>query len=220
MKISSYKAGDIIMKKGTTANQKIVVIIEGSLKKAKSGITVASKAQAWGEEYLLDNNKSKTFDDDIVMETEGVIAEISSENFVECIGGQIEEVIKQNEKNHEVISAPTPNYLPNNIIWLSSRRMVVRRGSLISLISDFYAKGTWPKSKQRLFSGFKLKCLAKTKIAVHRIGKQKKMMKVDPKKRDEMKNIKITELVYIKTIGKKHARIRSWSCLNNKKQRK
>lgn len=81
MKISSYKAGDIIMKKGTVANQKIVVIIEGSLKKAKSGITVASKAQAWGEEFLLENQRSKTFDDDIVMETDGVIAEITSENF-------------------------------------------------------------------------------------------------------------------------------------------
>jgi len=44
MKITSFKAGDVIMKKGTLANQKIVVIIEGSLKKAKSGIMVASKA--------------------------------------------------------------------------------------------------------------------------------------------------------------------------------
>jgi cGMP-dependent protein kinase len=44
MKISAYKAGDIILKKGTVANQKIIVIIEGSLKKSKSGITVASKA--------------------------------------------------------------------------------------------------------------------------------------------------------------------------------
>lgn len=33
------------------------------------------------------------------METEGVIAEISSENFIECIGGQIEDVIKANEAN-------------------------------------------------------------------------------------------------------------------------
>lgn len=33
MKIISSKAGDTILKKGTSANQKIVVIIEGSLKK-------------------------------------------------------------------------------------------------------------------------------------------------------------------------------------------
>ena len=103
MKISAYKAGDIILKKGTVANQKIIVIIEGSLKKSKSGITVASKAQAWGEEYFLDANKNKTLDDDIVLETDGVIAEISSENFVDCISGTLEEVIKKNEKLLEVI---------------------------------------------------------------------------------------------------------------------
>lgn len=44
MKITSYKAGEVIMKKGSNANQKIVVIIEGSLKKSKSGMTIASKA--------------------------------------------------------------------------------------------------------------------------------------------------------------------------------
>lgn len=104
MKISAYKAGDIILKKGTVANQKIIVIIEGSLKKSKSGITVASKAQAWGEEYFLDANKNKMLDDDIVLETDGVIAEISSENFVDCIGGPLEDVIKKNEKQLEVSS--------------------------------------------------------------------------------------------------------------------
>ena len=35
------------------------------------------------------------------METDGVIAEIASDNFQECIGGTIEEIIKSNEKNHE-----------------------------------------------------------------------------------------------------------------------
>ena len=60
---------------------------------------VASKAQAWGEEYLLETNKTKIFDDDYVLETDGVIAEISSENFTECIGGLIEDIIKTNEKN-------------------------------------------------------------------------------------------------------------------------
>lgn len=64
-------------------------------------MTVASKAQAWGEEYMLEQNKNKTFDDDIVMETDGVIAEITSENFVECIGGALEEIIQNNQKNQE-----------------------------------------------------------------------------------------------------------------------
>lgn len=32
------------------------------------------------------------------METDGVIAEITSDNFTDCIGGDLEEVIKKNEK--------------------------------------------------------------------------------------------------------------------------
>ena len=38
------------------------------------------------------------------METDGVLAEINLEAFTECIGGQIEEVLKRNEKSHEVRS--------------------------------------------------------------------------------------------------------------------
>ena len=37
-------------------------------------------------------------DDDIVLETDGVIADIAGDNFIDCIGGELEEVIKKNEK--------------------------------------------------------------------------------------------------------------------------
>jgi len=41
-------------------------------------------------------------DDDIVLETDGVIAEISNEHFIDCIGGvSLEETIKKNEKQLE-----------------------------------------------------------------------------------------------------------------------
>jgi len=33
MKISYYKAGDLVFKKGTPMNTKLIVVIEGSLKK-------------------------------------------------------------------------------------------------------------------------------------------------------------------------------------------
>ena len=32
------------------------------------------------------------------METDGMIAEISADNFTDCIGGELEDVIKKNEK--------------------------------------------------------------------------------------------------------------------------
>ncbi len=48
MKISSYKANESIFRKGVAGFQKIVVIIEGSLKKLKNGTIVANKGQCWG----------------------------------------------------------------------------------------------------------------------------------------------------------------------------
>lgn len=49
MKISSFKANEPIFRKGVSGFQKIVVIIEGSLKKLKNGTIVACKGQCWGE---------------------------------------------------------------------------------------------------------------------------------------------------------------------------
>jgi hypothetical protein len=57
---------------------------------------VASKGQCWGEEYLLEANKQKMLEDEIVMQTYGVLAEITDTVFFESIGGiSYEEVIKK-----------------------------------------------------------------------------------------------------------------------------
>ena len=48
MKISSYKAQESIFKRGVVGFQKLVVVIEGALKKLKSGAIVASKGQCYG----------------------------------------------------------------------------------------------------------------------------------------------------------------------------
>lgn len=49
MKISSFKAQESIFKRGVIGFQKIVVVIEGTLKKLKSGTIVATKGQCYGE---------------------------------------------------------------------------------------------------------------------------------------------------------------------------
>jgi hypothetical protein len=48
MKISSYKAQESIFKRGMVGFQKLVVVIEGNLKKVKKGNIVASKGQCFG----------------------------------------------------------------------------------------------------------------------------------------------------------------------------
>lgn len=49
MKISSYKAQESIFRRGVPGFQKLVVVIEGSLKKLKNGSIVATKSQCFGE---------------------------------------------------------------------------------------------------------------------------------------------------------------------------
>ena len=49
MKISAFKINESVFRKGVSGFQKIVVIIEGSLKKLKTGTIIASKGQCWGE---------------------------------------------------------------------------------------------------------------------------------------------------------------------------
>lgn len=42
---------------------------------------MASKCQCYGEEFLTVENKEKAMDDEVIMQTNGVIAEISDTDF-------------------------------------------------------------------------------------------------------------------------------------------
>lgn len=100
MKISNYKNGDVIVKKGSPCNSKLIVVIEGGIKK-KSGAGLAKKGELWGDEFLKKENKSKTYDDDVVMDNEGVLAEISYDSITACLGGSVEDAINKASKGHE-----------------------------------------------------------------------------------------------------------------------
>ena len=86
MKISSYKAQQSIFRRGIVGFQKLVVVIEGSLKKLKNGNVVATKGQCYGQEFLRDPNK--ILDDEVVMLNYGVVAEISEETYRETVGNK------------------------------------------------------------------------------------------------------------------------------------
>ena len=51
MKINSYKAGNVVIKKNTENinNQKIIIVIEGALKKYKNINPIAVRSQIYGE---------------------------------------------------------------------------------------------------------------------------------------------------------------------------
>lgn len=100
MKINSYKAGNVVIKKNTENinNQKIIIVIEGALKKYKNINPIAVRSQIYGEEFLLENKTKARYEDDIVMESDGVIAEIKTDIVKEIIGGFMDTVVEENEK--------------------------------------------------------------------------------------------------------------------------
>ena len=97
MKISSYKSGSVVIKKSTEANtsQKVIVVIEGALKKSKNMHPIATKSQIYGEEFLMET-RAKNCDDEIVMDSDGVLAEVAVDQFKEIIGGCLDTVISKN----------------------------------------------------------------------------------------------------------------------------
>ena len=52
-------------------------MIEGQLKNVKNGSIVASKGECYGEEYFLYEKRQKTMDDEIIMQSYGVLAELT-----------------------------------------------------------------------------------------------------------------------------------------------
>jgi cGMP-dependent protein kinase len=105
------------------------MIVEGILKKSKLGTQVATKGLVFGDEYLLENTRQqpKVLDDDIILENDGVVAEIPFEQFVDLIGGKLEEVIKRNEEKY-------PNIIKAHITELTKSREELRDSRLEQFI--------------------------------------------------------------------------------------
>ena len=83
-------------------NQKIIIIIEGALKKSNNIYPIATRSQVYGEEFLLYNRGRNRYDDDIVMESNGVLAEIKADLVKDIIGGEIDVIVGKREKEVEL----------------------------------------------------------------------------------------------------------------------
>jgi cGMP-dependent protein kinase len=100
-KYSNKKAGEIVYSKNQLGSSKLVIVIEGSLKKSKYNSVIAKKGELYGDEFVLEATRTKVIDDDIVMEQDGVVGELPYSTFIECIGGTLEAAMKKNENGHE-----------------------------------------------------------------------------------------------------------------------
>lgn len=101
MKISTYKAGSIVIKKAKNGNyptiQKVIIVIEGAIKKSKNINTLAVRSQIYGEDFLLETKNKGRYDDDIIMESNGILAEISADLIKDIIKGEIDTIIRRRE---------------------------------------------------------------------------------------------------------------------------
>jgi len=66
-KYLNKKSGDTVWVKGDVYSSKLIIVIEGALKKSKFSTVVGKKGEIYGEEFLLEANRDKKVDDDIVM---------------------------------------------------------------------------------------------------------------------------------------------------------
>jgi len=100
-KLVQHKAGDVIYLKGTSGNQKIVVVIEGALKKGATDAIAAARGEVFGDEYIMGPKKGAKIEENLVMKGDGLLAEISLQEFTNVIGGSMEDALLKNEKSHE-----------------------------------------------------------------------------------------------------------------------
>ena len=71
------------------------MVIEGALKKSKSSNPLILKSQFYGEDFLQEN-RLKNIEDEVVMECDGVLGEISASGFRQIIGGYMDVVMARN----------------------------------------------------------------------------------------------------------------------------
>ena len=97
MKINYYKSGNTVIKKNSEnhLHHKVIIVIEGALKRSKNSNPFVLKSQFYGEDYLHES-RQKSSDDEILMDTDGILAEIPASTFKQIIGGYIDSVITKN----------------------------------------------------------------------------------------------------------------------------
>jgi signal-transduction protein with cAMP-binding, CBS, and nucleotidyltransferase domain len=76
MTISNHKKDEVIWKKDKPVDI-LFIVVEGILKKASNEKVCAAKGAFLGDFYLKGSNIGGKYDDDIAMETDGVLAQLS-----------------------------------------------------------------------------------------------------------------------------------------------
>ena len=102
-KSRSLKEREVIFSQGTAVCKKIVISQNSNLIRSDDNVVIAHKSQCFHDSFFTKPYRDKAFDENVVVQNETIVFELSLEDLIHCIGGEIEEVLKKNEKqSHEI----------------------------------------------------------------------------------------------------------------------
>ena len=97
MSIVSRKAGDVVIQAGTAKQSKLIFVLEGNLKVAKTGAIFMDKGTCLGDKYVTEiETEEPNYTDDIIAGGDINIGEIPKYRFEVSIGGKFGDVVKEN----------------------------------------------------------------------------------------------------------------------------
>ena len=97
--LQSYPKGSVVIPAGTEKGAKLFMVLKGKLK-THSGVLIGEVFSCIGDIEII-QSVNEVFEEDVICEGDCDIAEITKQNFEECIGGHFE----QATANNEVLSA-------------------------------------------------------------------------------------------------------------------
>lgn len=102
--IKPFGKDSVVFKAGKPCD-KMVILIDGSVKKSNAPDTVITqKSSLFGDEFLPTPNRENNMEYELVAVSESNLAVIDMSKFFNCIGGTMEEVLEKNKTSHEVRS--------------------------------------------------------------------------------------------------------------------
>ena len=97
MTIVSYKAGDVVIHAGTPKQSRLLFVLEGNLKIAKTGELFMDKGTCLGDKFVTDvTSEEANYEDDIIAGGDIKVGEMPKYRFEVSIGGKFEDVVKEN----------------------------------------------------------------------------------------------------------------------------
>ena len=95
LRVESYSKGKIVIPARFSKGAKLFVVLKGKLK-YKTGAVIGEVFSCLGDKEIVQNS-DETYEDEVISEFDSDIAEISRQQFEECIGGHFEQATANNE---------------------------------------------------------------------------------------------------------------------------